>query len=51
MDIGVPLRELGEYDVSPLCDVILAQGEEVWHMPNCQSTGNTMMPSQRRRAL
>ena len=30
MDIGVPLLELGEYDVSPLCDVILAQGEEVW---------------------
>ena len=28
MDIGVPLLELGEYDVSPLCDVILAQGGE-----------------------
>jgi hypothetical protein len=30
MDIGEPLRELGEYDIAPLRDVILAQGEEVW---------------------
>ena len=30
MDIGVPLRELGEYDIAPLRDVILAQGEDVW---------------------
>jgi len=30
MDIGVPLRELGEYDIVPLRDVILAQGDEVW---------------------
>ena len=30
MDIGVPLRDLGEYDVAPLRDVILALGEEAW---------------------
>jgi len=30
MDIGVPLRELGEYDIAPLRDIILAQGEDVW---------------------
>ena len=30
MDIGVPLRELGEYDIAPLRDVILAQSDEVW---------------------
>ncbi|MCB1695449.1 MAG: aspartyl/asparaginyl beta-hydroxylase domain-containing protein [Pseudomonadales bacterium] len=30
MDIGVPLRELGEYDIAPLRDVILAQDESVW---------------------
>ncbi len=30
MDIGVPLRELGEYDIGPLRDVILAQDEQVW---------------------
>ena len=30
MDIGVPLRDLGEYDISALREVILAQDEEVW---------------------
>ena len=30
MDIGVPLRELGEYDISALRDVILAQDEQAW---------------------
>lgn len=30
MDIGVPLRELGEYDIEPLRDVILAQDEQAW---------------------
>jgi hypothetical protein len=30
MDIGVPLRELGEYDISALSDVILALDEEAW---------------------
>jgi len=30
MDIGVPLRDLGEYDVAPLRDLILALGEEAW---------------------
>lgn len=30
MDIGVPLRELGEYDIRPLRDVILAQDEQAW---------------------
>ena len=30
MDIGVPIRELGEYDVSPLRDVILALDDEAW---------------------
>ena len=30
MDIGVPLRELGEYDISALRDVILAQDEQTW---------------------
>jgi aspartyl/asparaginyl beta-hydroxylase (cupin superfamily) len=30
MDIGEPLRDLGEYDIAALRDVILAQGEEVW---------------------
>ena len=30
MDIGVPLRELGEYDISALRDVILGQDEQVW---------------------
>lgn len=30
MDIGVPLRELGEYDIAPLRDCILAQEEQVW---------------------
>ena len=30
MDIGVPLLELGEYEVSGLRDVILAQDEAVW---------------------
>jgi hypothetical protein len=30
MDIGVTLRELGDYDVTPLRDVILAQDEETW---------------------
>lgn len=31
MDIGAPLRELGEYDISALRDVILAQEERAWH--------------------
>ena len=30
MDIGVPLRDLGEYDISALRDAILAQDEETW---------------------
>jgi hypothetical protein len=30
MDIGVPLRELGEYDISALRDLILAQDDAVW---------------------
>lgn len=30
MDIGEPLRELGEYDIGPLRDTILAQSEQVW---------------------
>ena len=30
MDIGVPLRELGEYDISPLRDLILGLDEEAW---------------------
>lgn len=30
MDIGVPLRELGEYDVSALVDVIMGLDEEAW---------------------
>ena len=30
MDIDVPLRELGEYDISALRDVILAQDEQAW---------------------
>ena len=30
MDIGVPLRELGEYDIAPLRDTILAQDEQAW---------------------
>ncbi|MEZ5503564.1 MAG: aspartyl/asparaginyl beta-hydroxylase domain-containing protein [Halioglobus sp.] len=30
MDIGVPLRELGAYDISPLRDTLLAQEEAAW---------------------
>jgi len=30
MDIGEPLRDLGEYDITALRDVILAQDEDVW---------------------
>ena len=30
MDIGVPLRELGEYDINALRDLILAQDEQAW---------------------
>ena len=30
MEIGVPLKELGEYDISPLKDIILALPEEAW---------------------
>jgi hypothetical protein len=30
MDIGVPLRELGEYDISALRDLILGQDEQAW---------------------
>jgi hypothetical protein len=30
MDIGIPLRDLGEYDISALREVILAQNEETW---------------------
>jgi hypothetical protein len=30
MDIGVPLRELGAYDSSALCERILAQDEAAW---------------------
>ena len=31
MDIGVPIRELGEVDSSALRDAILAQEEAAWH--------------------
>ncbi len=30
MDIGVPLRDLGVYDTSALCEAIAAQGEDAW---------------------
>ena len=30
MDIGVPLRELGAYDINALRDVVLAQDEAAW---------------------
>ena len=30
MDIGVPLRELGDYDVDALRDVVMALDEDVW---------------------
>lgn len=30
MDIGVPLRELGEYDISKLRECILGQDEQAW---------------------
>ena len=30
MDIGVPLRELGEYDIGALRDLILAQDDAAW---------------------
>ena len=30
MDIGVPLKELGSYDIEPLKELILAQPEEAW---------------------
>ena len=30
MDIGVPLKELGEYDITPLRDVIMQLSEECW---------------------
>ena len=30
MDIDVPLRELGEYDINALRDLILAQDEQAW---------------------
>ena len=30
MDIGEPLKDLGEYDIAPLRDLILAQGEDTW---------------------
>jgi hypothetical protein len=30
MDIGVPIRELGEVDASALIDAVLAQGKEAW---------------------
>ena len=32
MDIGVPLRDLGEYDISALRDAILALDEETWQL-------------------
>ena len=31
MDIGVPLRELGEFDIEPLKQAILGLDESVWH--------------------
>jgi hypothetical protein len=31
MDIGIPIRELGEFDTSALRDAILAQDEAAWH--------------------
>ena len=31
MDIGVPLRELGEFDIEPLKQAILGLDEGVWH--------------------
>ena len=30
MDIGIPLKELGEYDIKPLREAILNQPEEAW---------------------
>ena len=30
MDIGVPLKELGSYDIGPLKALILAQPEDAW---------------------
>ena len=30
MDIGIPLKELGEYDINPLREAILNQPEEAW---------------------
>jgi hypothetical protein len=30
MDIGIPLRELGAYDIGALREAILVQGEEAW---------------------
>jgi len=30
MDIGVPLKELGHYDIEPLKAVILSQPESAW---------------------
>ena len=30
MDIGVPLKELGDYDINPLQDTILAIPESSW---------------------
>ena len=30
MDIGVPLKELGEYDIAPLRDAIMKLPEECW---------------------
>jgi len=30
MDIGVPLRELGTYDISALREAILSQPEDAW---------------------
>ena len=31
MDIDVPLRDLGEIDIEPLRELILAQDEAAWH--------------------
>lgn len=31
MDIGTPIKDLGELDATPLCDAILEQDEIAWH--------------------
>ena len=34
MDIGTPIKDLGELDATPLCDAILEQDEIAWHEDN-----------------